>query len=391
MIKNGLIFGSLYCKIYAYCATCTIRISFFIEKTVKINDYNKKKVNMDSELTIILKQIKQKTGIDVDAYAETKKFSATTREEPDWILPSEPDFLDVFSDGKNDKTFFHFRFRNANLIGSISGAGEIEKNYAYLIMSLLDSTSAKDENLGFREQMKSILLGDYTKQQVQKFMRKFSVPDIRCFVAVIVSLDGKTEKVMESLKKFLSLKNDSLVLTEDMTCSMIKFLSPEDDVDPAAFAQNVYNNLSAENMDVRIGVSGTVANLLYVNNAYLQATTAIRLAKTYASPKPVNAFKDHVLEKMLEDIPKFLLSEYLTVLEKEGAQSIFNDNDMLTTAEALFNNNLNVSLTARELYMHRNTLIYRIDKIEKETGLNIQKFSDALTFKLAATIKKILA
>ena len=97
---------------------------------------------MDSELTIILKQIKQKTGIDIDAYAETKKFSATTREEADWILPSETDFLDVFSDEKNNKTFFHFRFRNANLIGSISGAGDIQKNYAYLIMSLLDSTSA---------------------------------------------------------------------------------------------------------------------------------------------------------------------------------------------------------------------------------------------------------
>ena len=96
---------------------------------------------MDSELTSILRQIKQKTGIDVDAYAETMKFSATTREEPDWVLPSERDFTEVYSDEKNDKTFFYFRFRNANLIGSISGAGETEKNYAYLIMSLLDGTS----------------------------------------------------------------------------------------------------------------------------------------------------------------------------------------------------------------------------------------------------------
>ena len=345
---------------------------------------------MDSELTIILKQIKNKTGIDIDAYAETMKFSATTRDEPDWVLPSVADFTDVFSDEKNGKTFFYFRFRNANLIGSVSGAGEIERNYAYLIMSFLESNSYSDDNLSRSEQLKKIILGDYTRQQVQKFIRKYQLPDVRCYMLLLSCEDGKTEKVFDDLPRYFTNDHDAVVLTEDMSCSFVKFVCDERDPAPEALAKSVVSDFAAEGVSVKAGVSEIVNNLLFINNAYVQATTALRLAKLYDSDESVNTYKDYVLVKMLEDIPKFKLSEYLSVLERDGARAVFNDNDLLMTAQAFLNNNLNVSLTARELYMHRNTLIYRIDKIERETGLNIQKFSDAVTFKIVSILKKLL-
>jgi len=345
---------------------------------------------MDRELTDILKQIKQKTGIDVDAYAETMKFSATTREEPDWVLPSERDFSEVFSDEKNDKTFFYFRFRNANLIGSISGSGETERNYAYLIMSLLDGTSAEDSGLSHGEQLKSIILGDYTKQQVQKFIRKFSVPDAKCYTLVIASADGKTEKVIEYLTRYLSSEHEAVVSTDDNACSLVKFVHRENDIAPEKLAHNIVDSLAAEGISVRVGVSEIVPDLLTVNNAYVQATTALRLANVYSSKDAVHTYKDYILVKMLEDIPKFKLSEYLSVLEKEGAKTVFNDPDILSTAQSFLENDLNVSSTSRGLYMHRNTLIYRIEKIRRETGLDIQKFNDAVTFKLISIIKKLL-
>ena len=352
---------------------------------------NRKGSIMDSELTSILKIIKQKTGIDVDAYAETMKFSATTRDEPDWVLPSERDFTEVFSDEKNGKTFFYFRFRNANLIGSISGAGETEKNYAYLIMSLLEGLSAEDSGLTHGEQIKSIILGDYTKQQIQKFIRKYSIPDVKCYMLIITSVDGKTERVLEYLPRYLSNEHDAVVLTEDMSCSLVKFIMTETEVQPEKLAHTIVENLSADGINVQIGVSEVVANLLNINNAYVQATTALRLAGVYSSKDAVHTYKDYILVKMLEDIPKFKLSEYLSVLEKDGAKAIFNDADMLSTAQTFLENDLNVSSTSRGLYMHRNTLIYRIDKIKRETGLDIQKFNDAVTFKLISILKKLLA
>ena len=71
-------------------------------------------------------------------------------------------------------------------------------------------------------------------------------------------------------------------------------------------------------------------------------------------------------------------------------KEIFTDKEMTDTAEEFLDSSLNVSETARKLYLHRNTLIYRLDKIEKETGLNIRKFSDAITFRLITILLKTL-
>lgn len=346
---------------------------------------------MDSELTIILKMIKQKTDLEIDAFSESLKFTATTRDVADLTQPTERRVEDVYSDVAVKKTFFPFRFRNAKLIGSIDGAGDVEKNYAYFIMSLLEGNSDKEEHVGHGEQLKSIVLGDYSRQQIQKFMHRYSVPDARCFALVITNDDGKTEKVLGLMSHYLSNEHDSVLLTENMSCSFIKFLTEEPETDPVELAETIFSALRNESgIEVNIGVSGIVGNLLEINNAYVQAVNALRMSRILNANPGVHSYKDYMLVRMLEDIPKFKLSEYLDLLICEDARSVFRDVDMLTTAESFLENDLNVSETARNLYMHRNTLIYRIDKIQKETGLDIKKFSDALTFRLIAIMLKII-
>ena len=346
---------------------------------------------MDSELTIILKMIKQKTGIDIDAFSASKKFSSSTRERSDLRLPSVDKFGEVYSDEALDKTFFSFRFRNANLIGSIDGSGEKERIYAYLIIGLLEGSGDRDENGGRAEQLKSILLGDYSRQQTQKFMHRYSVPDAKCYVLVVSGEDGKTEKVAGFLSRYLSNEYDSVVLSEDMSALLVKFVFSEKDGDPETLASGIAGAIKSEmDITVNIGVSGVVNNLLEVNNAYLQATNALRMSRIMGAKSCVHSYKDYTLVKMLEDVPKFKLSEYLDLLVTPQAKSVFLDADMISTAESFFENDLNVSLAARDLFMHRNTLIYRLDKIHKGTDLDIRKFSDALTFKLIAIMLKIL-
>ena len=78
------------------------------------------------------------------------------------------------------------------------------------------------------------------------------------------------------------------------------------------------------------------------------------------------------------------------ILANDDSNSVFDDEEMINTAEEFLENSLNVSETARNLFMHRNTLIYRLDKIEKETGLNIRNFSDAVTFRLITILHKVI-
>ena len=104
----------------------------------------------------------------------------------------------------------------------------------------------------------------------------------------------------------------------------------------------------------------------------------------------VHSFKEYLLLKMLEDLPKFKLSEYLDILLDDNAKDIFADPEMINTAEEFLENSLNISETSRKLCLHRNTLTYRLDKIEKITGLDIRKFSDAVTFRIISILSKIL-
>lgn len=345
---------------------------------------------MDSELTSILKSVKQKTGIDIDAYAETMKFSATTREEADWVLPSETSFNEIYTDEKCGKTFFNFRFRNAKLIGSINGTSPVEKNYAYFIMSILDSSGEKENDLGYAEQMKSIVFGDYTRQQIQKFMRKFSVPDVKCCALVISNYEGKTEAVATFVSRYAG-ERDCVVLTDDMCVTFVKFLDGSEQVAPDVFARALVKDIKEETgVSVRIGVGEIATNLLEINNAYVQATNALRMSTVFSVDATVHSYKDYLLVKMLEDVPKFKLGEYLDMMVTSEAKAVFRDADMFSTAEAFLENDLNVSETSRILYMHRNTLIYRLDKIQRETKLDIRKFSDALTFRLISIMMRLI-
>ena len=94
--------------------------------------------------------------------------------------------------------------------------------------------------------------------------------------------------------------------------------------------------------------------------------------------------------KLLEELPKYKLEEFLSVLSEPDTKTVFSDSEMLETASEFLKANLNVSEASRNLFMHRNTLMYRLDKIEKATGLDIRKFQDAMTFRLMMILDKLI-
>jgi carbohydrate diacid regulator len=93
---------------------------------------------------------------------------------------------------------------------------------------------------------------------------------------------------------------------------------------------------------------------------------------------------------MLEDIPNSKLAEYQAELMDDYSKEILEDEEMVGTAEEFLRCSLNVSETSRNLYMHRNTLLYRLDKIERATGLNIRLFPDAVSFRVLMILHKLL-
>ena len=110
----------------------------------------------------------------------------------------------------------------------------------------------------------------------------------------------------------------------------------------------------------------------------------------FGSKGNVHTYREFILIKMLEDIPEGKLGDYLSVLLDKEAKELLRDEEMVNTAEEFLENSLNVSETSRNLFMHRNTLMYRLDKIERVMGLNLRKFSDAVTFRIITILFKLV-
>ena len=127
--------------------------------------------------------------------------------------------------------------------------------------------------------------------------------------------------------------------------------------------------------------------------SYRRAEDAIRYAEdfnAYTGTSNVYSYREFVLLKMLEDWPDNKLAAYLSELTDENFRDVLESDELLETAEEFLNCNLNVSEAARKLYLHRNTMIYRLDKIQRATGLNIRSFSDAVSFRILTLIYRLL-
>ena len=97
-------------------------------------------------------------------------------------------------------------------------------------------------------------------------------------------------------------------------------------------------------------------------------------------------FSKLVLERFLMELPQEISAYYHSLLFNRKTQRLFNE-EMLYTIEMFFKKDLNLSDTARQLYIHRNTLVYRLDKVQRQTGLDLRKFEDAVTFKILMELK----
>ena len=348
---------------------------------------------MDSELNILLNSIKEKTGIDITVFAESMKYVVGTGNNVKPVAPSDPEFETIYADAANRCTFFRMKYKNARLIGMINGTGETEKNYAYLILNLIENSSNRELQLSQSEYLKMILLGECNRPQVQKYMRKYSVPALETYVMVVANKDNKNADIINVLRNFSTNTADSALEMEEGIAVFVKFIDEASDneyqsaAEYAGFLQQFILEETAAHVSIAVG--GRVASLAEASTSDQQAMTTLRMSTAMNSKGEVHTFKEFILVKMLEDIPKFKLNEYIEILLDSDAKSVFFDEEMLNTAEEFLENSLTMSETSRKLYLHRNTLMYRLDKIERSTGLNIRKFSDAMTFRLITYLIKL--
>ncbi len=136
-----------------------------------------------------------------------------------------------------------------------------------------------------------------------------------------------------------------------------------------------------------ISIGETKSTMLEIGQSYRAAWRALEIGRMFHPERKLYAFSRLVLERFLSEINRELGMRYFHMLFNRKTQRLFNE-EMLHTIDMFFAKDLNLSDTARQLYIHRNTLVYRLDKIQRQTGLDLRKFEDAITFRMLLLLGK---
>ena len=139
-----------------------------------------------------------------------------------------------------------------------------------------------------------------------------------------------------------------------------------------------------------IGIGTVAMHLRELADSYKEAQTAIEVGKVFDTEKSISSYENLGIGRLIYQLPTTLCDIFLTeVFKKNSIDSL--DQETLFTINKFFENNLNVSETSRKLFVHRNTLVYRLEKIKKLTGLDLRQFDHAIVFKVALMVRKYLS
>ncbi len=268
----------------------------------------------------------------------------------------------------------------------LSGSGANAEREAKLVAYLLSETPALPANVK-KGQLKSILLGEGGKVQAFRYLAKYNIPDAPCFVAVVLP-DRRERDAYEHIERCLD-GDDSVLFMDDERIAVLKFR--EEGQSPFEYGQFLNRSLYEEaGIRARIGVGCEMPSFGDAAVSYSQAVAAMHMSAMLGDKGEVHSYREYLLVQMLSDIPKERIKDCLGQFRIGGTAEVVEDEELFGTAEVFLESDLNLSETSRALFIHRNTLSYRLDKIERLTGLNIRKFPDAVTFRVITVLLKLV-
>ena len=200
--------------------------------------------------------------------------------------------------------------------------------------------------------------------------------------------------VVELLQSMFNDPGQDFVISVNETdIALIKELTGPSDSNKEVYeiAEAIEKKLHDDlNLKCVIGIGTTAKHLRVLADKYKEAQVAIEVGKVFETEKTIINYENLGIGRLIYQLPTTLCEIFLSeVFKKSSIDSL--DQETLFTINMFFENSLNVSETSRKLFVHRNTLVYRLEKIKKLTGLDLREFDDAIIFKVALMVKKYLA
>lgn len=218
---------------------------------------------------------------------------------------------------------------------------------------------------------------------------QISLEQTRCVILFHIKQTGDSSAFSLLNELIPQAEGDALVEMDRHTVVLLKDMDGIDDTEElrqfSEAVQETLMNETAHHTTVSIGTPRR--ELFGIGESYREARRAMEVGRIFNGDKSIFVFSNMMLERFLSELPRDITSYYHGLLFNRKTAQLFNE-EMLYTIEMFFKKDLNLSDTARQLYIHRNTLVYRLDKVQRIVGLDLRNFEDAVTFKILLELKK---
>lgn len=272
----------------------------------------------------------------------------------------------------------------------VAGAADVLKLASELVSTLGSSNDSHTENS--YDVYRRALRGELSGSELEALSHEHQLPaDLKRCVMVFHIVQTDSERAYDLLKDITPLQDkDVLVDMDRHTVVLLKDISEDDDLEELTqFAQALQETLMGETAhQMTIGIGRSRHTMDELRESYMEARRAIEVGRIFKPEESIYVYSRLILERFLMELPQDISAYYHGLLFNRKNLRLFNE-EMLYTIDMFFKKDLNLSDTARQLYIHRNTLVYRLDKVQKQIGLDLRSFEDAVTFKILMELKKV--
>ncbi len=274
--------------------------------------------------------------------------------------------------------------------------GEDEDTYmvgklaAFQIQSLIVAYKERFDKDSF---IKNLLLDNLLLVDIYNRAKKLHIEaDVRRVVMILELEQEREHSSMESVKSLFGGKSkDFITAVDEKSIIIVKELEENEGYEEMdKLAQTILDTLGLEKENnTHIAYGTIVSELKEVSRSYKEARMALDVGKIFSPEKDVIAYSSLGIGRLIYQLPIPLCKMFIKEIFGGKSPDDF-DEETLVTIDKFFENSLNVSETSRQLYIHRNTLVYRLDKLQKSTGLDLRVFEDAITFKIALMVVRYM-
>lgn len=279
---------------------------------------------------------------------------------------------------------------SGNMLLIVWGSGDSASTIGELavcqIESLLSAYAEKTDKNSF---MQNLLLDRYSQVEAFNKAAKLHIsPSVRRAVFLVETKQHKDESALATIRNIFSARTrDFITALDDSGIIVVRELQNTESYEELdGIACMLVDMLNTEAMtSAWVSYSNVADDIMELSDAYKEARTALEVGKIFYAEKNVFGYNQLGIGRLIYQLPTQVCDMFVNeIFGDESLESI--DDETLNIIRTFFENNLNLSETSRQLYVHRNTLVYRFEKLQKRFGLDVRTFEDALAFKLAMMV-----